>query len=288
MRFALVPAALCVVAMFSSCSPHVGGINVVDQFKKDTTAIQAYISQKGIPATKLSQGIWFVYDQASAGPRAQFVDTAVLVYKLRLLPSETVVEDYSAAQANYNVANLPTGAQIALPLFPKGSKGRIFMPSYYGYQNQAVGNTPANSNLIFEFSVVDVIDHHLKGDTAQINNYLTTNKINALSDPSGVRYTVDSLGTGQLVPQLTDSIAFKYTVKLFDGSTIQQQATPVKFLLSDLILAWKIALPLVPEGSVITIYAPSSYAYGPNPAGTLILPNTNLIFNVKLVKVSHH
>lgn len=286
MRAPLILAVVGIVVVFNSCSPHVGGINIVEQFKTDTTAIQAYITQNGIPATKLSQGVWFVYDQMGNGARATFIDTATLVYKLRLLPSETVAEDNP--QANYNVSYLPSGAQIALPLFPSGSKGRIFIPSYYGYQNQATGNIPANSNLIFEFSLLNVIDHHLKTDTALINDYLQTHKINTFRDPSGLRYTIDTLGTGQLQPQVTDSITFKYTVKLFDGSTLQQQTTPVKFLLSDLILAWKIALPLVPEGSVMTIYTPSSYAYGPNPSSSAILPNTNLIFNVKLVKVGHH
>jgi len=288
MRVALILVVVGVIVQLSSCSPHVDGINVVDQYKKDTTAIRDYVAQNGIPATKLAQGVWFVFDKMGDGGRATFTDTATLVYKLKLLPSGTVVEDNSATQGNFNLSYLPSGVQIALPLFPSGSKGRIFFPSYYGYQNQVNGNIPANSNLIFEFSLLGVSDYHLRKDTVLINDYINSHDISAFFDPSGLRYTIDSLGTSQQIPQVTDSVTVKYTVKLFDGSVLQQQTTPVKFLLSDLILAWKIALPIVPEGSVITFYAPSSYAYGANPSSSAILPNTNLIFNVKLVKVNRH
>jgi FKBP-type peptidyl-prolyl cis-trans isomerase len=198
------------------------------------------------------------------------------------------VDDKSSTPVTMNFFNLIEGVRTALPLFPVGSKGRIFIPSYYGYGSSVNGNVPANSNLIFEVSLLGVTDYHLKNDTVTINKYIATNKLKAFTDPSGIRYSIDSLGSSATVPQVTDSVTTKYTVKLFDGTVVQTQSSPVKFLLSDLILAWKILLPSIPEGSAVTFYTPSSYAYGPNSSSSGISPNTNLIFHVNLVKVSHH
>lgn len=263
---------------------------VTNQFAKDTTSIRAYLISNGISATKLPpEGVWFAYDQVGNGAHANFTDTVTLTYKTRLLSTGAVVEDYTAAPVNINLFNLAQGVQIALPLFPVGSKGRIYIPSYYGYKGTSTATIPANSNLIFEFSLLGVTDHQLKVDTVTINKYVKDKAIPFVhSDGSGILYTIDTVGTGLLYPTLSDSIACNYTVKLLDGTLLQQSSATLKFPLADLIVAWKIMLPLISEGTTITMYTPSSYAYGSNPTSSTIPSNANLIFNLKLVKVYRH
>ena len=62
--------------------------------------------------------------------------------------------------------------------------------------NNANGVIPANSNLIFEFELVNVLDYQLKLDTMDIDKYLTKNSITAMKDASGLRYTIDVAGIG--------------------------------------------------------------------------------------------
>ena len=40
-------------------------------------------------------------------------------------------------------------------LMNKGAKATLYIPSGLAYGNQAIGDIPANSNLIFEVTLVD-------------------------------------------------------------------------------------------------------------------------------------
>lgn len=126
----------------------------------------------------------------------------------------------------------------------------------------------------------------LNKDLATIDSYLATNGITAQTDPDGygLRYVVNTQGTG-IKPVLIDSIKVNYTLKyLSSGQEIQKTPMPFTFLLTNLIPAWQIAFPLFAEGTKATLYVPSGLAYGTNQISS-IPPNSNLIFDVELVKV---
>jgi len=75
-----------------------------------------------------------------------------------------------------------------------------------------------------------------------------------------------------------------YTGRLLsNGNIFDSSAAPVQFPLTNLILGWQIGFPLMPKGSIATLYIPSGYGYGSNGAGASIPPNANLIFNVELI-----
>ena len=66
----------------------------------------------------------------------------------------------------------------------------------------------------------------------------------------------------------------------------QTEANPATFLLGNLILGWKLGLPLIKPGGSIILYLPPSLAYGDNPdPRSGIPPNSVLIFEIKLVSV---
>jgi len=174
--------------------------------------------------------------------------------------------------------SLLAGIQIGLPQFQAGSKGRIFIPSFYG---------DGSANLIFEFHLTEVKDYQLKLDVAAIDSYISMHSINALSDMSGLRFTVDTLITGGRA-YLEDDVQINYTAKNFSDGSVVDKGTSISFRSSDLILGLQIGLQKMPAGSTFTFYLPSSLAYGPFGNGRNIQPNTNLVFNVKLLKVTNH
>ncbi|NJM26827.1 MAG: hypothetical protein HC859_16510 [Bacteroidia bacterium] len=60
--------------------------------------------------------------------------------------------------------------------------------------------------------------------------------------------------------------------------------------LSDLIVGWKLVLPLLPNGTKATLYIPSGFGYGNNTIRDenneiVIPPNSILIFEVELINV---
>jgi FKBP-type peptidyl-prolyl cis-trans isomerase FkpA len=286
MKIAQALLLLVVIGLYCACSKSPASFDQVTEFTKDTTSIRSYLTENGIHATKLSQGIWFVVDSTSTGIRPTYSDSMIVNYKMKLVSNGSVA-DQSTTPTTLVLSSLITGIQYTMPQFQKGSRGRIFIPSYYGYGNTASGNIPANSSLIFDFKLIDVKDHQLQLDTAAIGAYLRGHDVQPHIDPSGLRYVIDTLRAGA-VPSLLDSVSVKYTARLIStGAVVDQKTTAVTFLLADLIVAWQIALPKIQAGSTMTLYCPSSLAYGPNVAGT-IPQNSNLVFTIQLVKVVHN
>jgi FKBP-type peptidyl-prolyl cis-trans isomerase FkpA len=134
----------------------------------------------------------------------------------------------------------------------------------------------------------------LKADSLAIVDYLATNSITGTDIKDNVRYLITQLGTG-VTPCIESTVTAKYqgrllkTGSIFDptpGSGVIWDEREVNFKLSNLILGWQIALPVIPVGSKVTLYIPSGYGYGANGGGNGAIPsNANLIFEIELIAV---
>ena len=128
------------------------------------------------------------------------------------------------------------------------------------------------------------VQQQLQKDIKAIDDYLVANNItNAIKDASGVRIVITTLGTAGLPPNLGNDLKVVYTGRLLGGAEFDSGTLYEK--LGNYIFGWQIALQLLPEGSMATIYIPSSYAYG-NQGNSSIPPNTNLVFDVFLESVT--
>lgn len=124
----------------------------------------------------------------------------------------------------------------------------------------------------------------LTKDIGIIDKYLADNNIDALEDPSGLRYVITTEGTGPK-PKLSNTVVVKYTGTFLDGTFFDgTTTTPATFPLANLIAGWQIGFQLLPEGSTAVLYVPSGLGYGKKGGGP-IPPNTNLIFEVELIQV---
>lgn len=110
-----------------------------------------------------------------------------------------------------------------------------------------------------------------------------------LKEPNGVRYEVKTMGNG-VKPVLSNKIRIKYSGRLLStGKTFDSRAS-TDFYLYNLVTGFQTTMPLIPKGSVVTLYIPSGYGYGPydfrdNSGSVLIPKNSNLIFDVELLDV---
>ena len=128
----------------------------------------------------------------------------------------------------------------------------------------------------------------LEKDIAIIDQYLVDNNITALTDPSGLRYVITTVGTGAK-PSLSSPIKAKYVGKFFDGKIFDQGTLQPSITctckVQNFIQGWQIGMPLLNQGSKAVFYVPSGLGYGKNGAGTSIPSNTNLIFEIELIQV---
>lgn len=88
------------------------------------------------------------------------------------------------------------------------------------------------------------------------------------------------------LPQVGDTLTVRYVGSLADGRFFDSGKFTFVLGKGDVISAWDQAFKCIKEGQDATLFCPSSSAYGKSGAGKLIRPNTTLIFDVTLVKIS--
>ena len=122
----------------------------------------------------------------------------------------------------------------------------------------------------------------LERDIAAIDAYLASEGIDAIEDPSGLRYVVNVAGTGT-TPSIASQVTTNYEGRFFDGGVFDS-GNGVSFPVNGVIVGWQIMLTKMNQGDEVTVYIPSGLAYGTRGQGS-IPPNTNLIFDITLIDV---
>jgi FKBP-type peptidyl-prolyl cis-trans isomerase FkpA len=144
----------------------------------------------------------------------------------------------------------------------------------------------------------------LTKDITTIDEYLTSNKIDAQKTESGIRYVISVPGKGEIC-QSGQVVKVDYTGTLLDGKcfdTSNKEAAQAKGVFnegrnyapyevtidrSSVIQGWHEALKLMKKGEKATFYIPSGLAYGPQGRGAAIKPNTVLVFDMEVVDVKN-
>lgn len=106
-----------------------------------------------------------------------------------------------------------------------------------------------------------------------MNNNITT----ATQHCSGLFYEIVTPGNGNAATPCS-SVNVNYVGKQTNGATFDSR-TSVGFSLSNVVLGWRIGIPMIKEGGRIRLYVPPTLGYGNQQAGSLP-PNSILIFDV--------
>ncbi|MBI1770589.1 MAG: FKBP-type peptidyl-prolyl cis-trans isomerase [Bacteroidetes bacterium] len=264
-------------------------VNPKVQFKNDTTSISQFLKDNNLPATKTPQGVWYSFDTEGFGIYPVLTDSIRISYRAKLIPSMAQVD--SSSGLTVLLSSVISGWQNALPRFPTGSKGKLYIPSGLAFGEALHYNIPPNSNLLYEITLISVKGSHYTSDTTAINSYinlisdsLSTNKITLRRDVSGIRYSYDQL-YNSATPELSKSINVSYTGKVLNSKTFFAKVADTTLVLKDQITAWKLIMPKITVGTNVTIYVPSGYGYGSEFAPRQTVGNSNIVYQIKLNKV---
>ena len=134
----------------------INGCKKVDQEELDDSSIQTYLSDNGLVATKHNSGLYYIISDSGFGGNPDINTTVSVYYRGTLLDGTEFDKTLAPSPALvYPLSALIPGWQIGIPLFQKGGKGKLFIPSALGYGAKATGNIPKNSVLIFDIELVD-------------------------------------------------------------------------------------------------------------------------------------
>lgn len=134
-----------VVIGISSCEKE-------DQMAIDDQLIQDFIAEHNLDAQKTASGLYYVIDEPGSADHPNLSHEVTMSYVGFLLNGN--IFD-SGSNVTFPLDNLILGWQEGIPLYGKGGKGLLIVPSYLGYGNRQVGGIPPNSVLAFDISLID-------------------------------------------------------------------------------------------------------------------------------------
>lgn len=137
---------------FSACKKQEDAINydTIDREK-----IQEYIKNHNLDADSTSSGLYYVIEKTGIGQTPSLYSNVKIRYKGYLLSGK--IFDEAKSPATLNLSQVIKGWQEGIPKFKEGGEGLLLIPSKLGYGGQANGAIPANSVLIFEIKLEEVL-----------------------------------------------------------------------------------------------------------------------------------
>ena len=126
-----------------------------DQLAIDIVAIDAYLSKNEITAQTDETGFRYVINKEGTGGKADLCSIATVTYQGKLMSNGTIF-DSRDTPISFPLRNLIVGWQIGIPKVKAGGTITLYLPSVYAYGAFVKEDIPANSNLIFEITVLGV------------------------------------------------------------------------------------------------------------------------------------
>jgi FKBP-type peptidyl-prolyl cis-trans isomerase FkpA len=116
--------------------------------------IQNYLTANGLTATQHCSGIFFNIVTEGSGVAPTVCNGVNVSYEGKLV-NGTVFD--SNTSASFGLSQVISGWSAGIPLVKPGGRILLYIPPYHGYGNQANGNIPANSILIFDVTLISVL-----------------------------------------------------------------------------------------------------------------------------------
>lgn len=104
--------------------------------------------------------------------------------------------------------------------------------------------------------------------------------------PSGIEYKVLKEGSGAN-PKPTDTVVVAYKGTLINGTEFDHNDSFKTPVTGRIIRGWSEILPMMKVGSKWEVAIPPDLAYGKNPAGPKIPPESVLIFDIELKAINN-
>ncbi len=122
------------------------------QAERDRKKILDYIRTHQLTAHELESGVFYVINSPGSGSFPTQTSTVSVSYTGKLLSGK--VFDTGIAQV-FNLQQTILGFKYGIPMFNKGSKGKLLIPSGLGYGPNGTFSIPPNAVLIFEIEMID-------------------------------------------------------------------------------------------------------------------------------------
>ena len=124
------------------------------QLEKDVDKIQNYLDDNGLTAESTASGLHYIIEVEGTGGHPTLSNDVTVFYKGYDLKGD-VFDETGAQSVTFPLANVIQGWREGIPLFQKGGRGILLIPSALAYGSYPPPGIKKNAVLIFEVELVD-------------------------------------------------------------------------------------------------------------------------------------
>lgn len=264
---------------------------ILSKGKKDPAptdgVVRKYTSKKVKKpvVVKLSKGMEYTITHKGNGPAVKPGDKVSMLYTGKLT-NDTIFDassrhGYTPFTFKLFGKQVIAGWDSIISHLNCGDKAIMRIPPEYGYGARANGAIPANSTLIFEVEVLDVMPPPQMWN-AKGKDTITT--------PSGLKVVMFETHKDSAMPAVGKTVMVHYSGYNLDGSMFDssvERGQPFGFMLGkgQVIKGWDEGIGMLHEGEKAQLIIPYHLAYGAAGRPPIIGPKATLIFDVQLVDI---
>jgi FKBP-type peptidyl-prolyl cis-trans isomerase FkpA len=124
-----------------------------EQLKVDLDLIAKYLAEKNLTAQSTASGLHYIIEKPGTDGNPNINSTVTVHYKGHFLDGK-VFDQTTGTPISFPLNAVIKGWQEGIPLFQKGGKGVLIIPSELGYGTRPPSGIPANAVLVFDVELV--------------------------------------------------------------------------------------------------------------------------------------
>ena len=127
--------------------------------QQDDKTLQDYFTAHNIHPQRLSSGVYISIQKPGSGPHIHKRQGVTMFYTGKLLDGRTFDSNIgkAALKVHAGLGEVIKGMDIAMLEMKYGTKATVYIPSGIAYGSKADADIPANSILIFEMEIIEVL-----------------------------------------------------------------------------------------------------------------------------------
>jgi peptidylprolyl isomerase len=226
-------------------------------------------------------GIEYRITSRGDGEKPAINDLVKVHYTLMLEDSTVIDSSYERgepASFKLGAGQVIKGWDIAIALLKEGDEAILRIPPELGYGNQPMGDIPANSLLLFDVKLIEVI--------AAPKPFAINSNVTVEETESGLKYTILDKGRGtKLQPGMKVKVhysGFFEDMTMFDSSYERDEPVELTLGRGMVIKGWEEGLSYLRVGDKARLWIPHQLAYGEQGRGR-IPSRADLIFDVEVI-----
>jgi len=146
-KFKLAILLFCTLMLSFACSK-----DDDKQDEKDDLIIREYISANNLDATKTESGLYYVIESPGNNQHPTLNNEVKVDYTGYFTDGKVFDESVST----FSLRGVIAGWREGIPLFGKGGKGKLLIPSRLGYGSNPPPGIPKDAVLLFDIHLIDI------------------------------------------------------------------------------------------------------------------------------------